>query len=60
MEKKKRIYNVEGTFDPSLQLQPKDKKSIKAVEKDEAKLQKSTQFYSIDTIFELIDRIKRL
>jgi hypothetical protein len=60
MDKKKRKYNAEGAFNPSPQLQPMDKTPNKSGEKDHAKLQKSTQFYTIDTIINLIDRIKRL
>jgi hypothetical protein len=54
------MYEAEVDLDPSLQLQRRDQKLEKKSGSNERNNKKPPYFYTMDTIMDLIDRIKRL
>ncbi len=60
MNKPGRKYKVEKHFDPSIQSQPIDQVLIKSDEKKDNQMYQPMQFYTKDTIINLIAHIKSL
>ena len=60
MAKPKRKFDVEGHFDPSLTVQVKRKDKTWSGKEIDPKSEMPARFYTIETIRDLIERIKQL